>query len=347
MNTYAELRSADFAFGGNCEPPAQLAGAFVDGPPNGKRQLVTAEPLFRAYHELDDVDTEREAFNTVYQYPPVEYTAHVRAIGSPRGYAGRAACVRLVWDIDRANDLDAALADARKLVTYLRGWYGSHAERGTGAYFSGAKGFHVTLVALPGFHPFAHVPAVARLLALTLARAAGVAVDSAVYDHQRLFRLPNTPHPRTGLYKRFLDHDELFALDAARVRELARHPAGFAVPSVNEDCEKLAHDWIAAEEGVLKRDAEFPSGTARRDPAAFPAVSKFVRDFIGFGDFQEPGRAVTLFRAAAVLAEQGTPPHVVRGLLEEPALKMGLDAHETEKQLVAGINHGARKGAAR
>lgn len=255
--------------------------------------------------------------------------------------------MRLVWDIDRAHDLNAALADARKLVTFLRDWYGPHAERGTGTYFSGSKGFHVTLVALPGYHPFAHVPRVARLLALTLAQHAGVAVDPAVYDHQRLFRLPNTPHPRTGLYKRFLDYDELFGLGAAHVRELARHPAGFAVPSVNEDCEKLACDWIDAEERVLNGSDEFPHGTARRDPAACPTVPKFVRDFIGFGDFQDPGRAVTLFRAAAALAEQGTPPHVVRGLLEEPALKMGLDAHETEKQLAAGIGHGARKGAAR
>jgi hypothetical protein len=346
VSTYAELRSADFQFGANCEPPAQLAGAFVDGPPNGTRHLVTAEPLFRAYHECDEVNTERESYGTVYQYPLAEYAAHVRAAGSPRGYAGRAACVRLVWDIDRANDLDAALADARKLVTYLRGWYGSHAERGTGAYFSGAKGFHVTLVALPGYHPFAHVPRVARLLALTLARQAGVAVDPAVYDHQRLFRLPNSRHPRTGLYKRFLDHDELFALDAARVRELARHPAGFSVPSVNEDCEQFARDWIEAEERVLKGRAALASDVSRRDSAACPVVPKFVRDFIGFGDFQDPGRAVTLFRAAAALTEQGTPAHVVRGLLEEPALKMGLDAYETEKQLVAGIIHGTRKGAA-
>ena len=65
---------------------------------------------------------------------------------------------------------------------------------------------------------------------------------------------------------------------------------------------------------------------------------------LGFGDHQDPGRAVTLFRCAAALAEAGTPPAVVRGLLEEPALKTGLDPAEVEKQLAAGIEHGKRKG---
>jgi hypothetical protein len=76
-------------------------------------------------------------------------------------------------------------------------------------------------------------------------------------------------------------------------------------------------------------------------------VPDFVRRFIGFGDVLDPGRAVTLWRAAAALAEAGTPAAVVRGLLGEPALKSGLDLAEVEKQLAAGIAHGARaKGGA-
>ena len=75
-------------------------------------------------------------------------------------------------------------------------------------------------------------------------------------------------------------------------------------------------------------------------------VPKFVRDFIGFGDIQDPGRAVTLWKCAAVLAEAGTPPPVVFGLLAEPAEKTGLDRAEVEKQIRAGIERGARCGKA-
>lgn len=342
--TYRELRSAEFAFGANCLPPAQLAGGFVEGALSATRRVVSAELLFRAYHELDDIVTEREAFGTVYQYPAAEYRAHVARFGSPKGYTGPAACCRLVWDIDNKTDPPAALADARKLVTFLLDRYAAHAENGLGAYFSGDKGYHITLVAMPGFHALAHVPALVKLLCLTLAQRAGVRVDAAVYDRQRLFRLPNTRHPRTGLYKRFLDLDELFRLSADRVREEARYPAAFGVPSVGGDCEALSDDWCEAEAHATSAK---PSATAdRATPSHCPTVPKFVLDFIGFADVLEPGRAVTLWKCAAVLSEAGTPPAVVRGLLEEPALKTGLDPDEVEKQLRAGIAH-ASKGRGR
>jgi hypothetical protein len=343
--TYAELRSTDFDFGANCVPPADLAGGFVDGAPNALRHVVSAEALIRAYHQLDEVNTDREGYGTVYQYPAAEYRGYVERSGSPKGYAGPAACCRLVWDIDRP-DLNAALVDARKLTTYLLDRYGAHAENGLGTYFSGKKGCHLTLVAMPGFHPLVHVPAVVKLLCLTVARNAGATVDPAIYDRQRLFRLPNTRHAGSGLYKRFLTHDELFQLDAARVRELARHPSGFAVPTVNEDCPVLSDDWVEAEERVLRTAPSVTNDSVRRDtPSCCPVVPKFVRDFIGFGDLQDAGRAVTLFQCAAVLAEAGTPEPVVRGLLEEVALKSGLPAAEVEKQIRDGIAHGRRKGA--
>jgi hypothetical protein len=344
MTTYAELRATDFAYLANCVPPAHLAGGFVGGALNATRHVVGAEALYRAFHECDDVNTEVEAYGTVYQYPAAEYRAHLRRVGSPKGYDGPAACCRLVWDIDRDNDLGAALADARTLVRFLFDRYGAHADAGLGAYFSGAKGFHVTLVALPGFHPLHHVPAVVKLLCLGVAREAGLRVDPSVYDRQRLFRLPNTRHPRTGLHKRLLSFDELFRLDAGRIRELASHPAGFAVPAVKEDCERLAEDWIEAERQAASAAPAVGCRVGRRvSPSPCPVVPDFVRRFIGFEEIQDPGRAVTLFRCAAALAEAGTPPAVVRGLLEEPALKSGLEPGEVAKQLAAGIDRGRRK----
>lgn len=352
--TYAELRTDGFPFGANCTPPADLVGGYLAGALIGARGVVQAERLYAAAHELDERhDPDREAYGTVYQYPHREYVEHFRANrtagrdGSPRGYAGPAACCRLVWDIDRA-DPDAALADTRTLAQFVTVRYG---EDGFGAYFSGGKGYHLSVVAPPGFHPLVHVPDVVKMLCLTVARAAGVAVDPAVYDRQRLFRLPNTRHPRAGLYKRFLAPDELARLGPERVRELARHPAAFPVPAVSELSDNLETDWLAAERRVLAEREAVPRGwvpsAGSATPSPHPVVPLYVREFIGFGSIQDPGRAVTLFRAAAVLSEAGTPPAVVRGLLEEPALKTGLGADEVGRQLAAGIEHGRRKvGAA-
>jgi hypothetical protein len=338
---YAELRTTEFAFGENCIPPADLVGGFVDGSLYAVREVVQAERLFAAFHESDDsIDTEREAFTTVYQYPRREYVEHVRRVGSPKGYDGPAACCRIVWDIDRPDPV-AALVDARTLAQFIINRYG---EDGFGAHFSGHKGYHLSVVAPCGFHPLPHTPALVRLLALTVALAASVAVDPAIYDRQRLFRLPNSRHPKTGLHKRFLTVKELFALDAERIRDLARHPAGYAVPRTDELNANLEADWLECERRVLAgTPAKFGATTRRDAPSSCPVVPHFVRSFIGFGDVADPGRAVTLFRCAAALAEAGTPPAVVVGLLEEPALKCGLDASEVEKQIRDGIEHGARQ----
>ncbi len=236
------------------------------------------------------------------------------------------------------------MADARVLVRSLHDRYGGYAEAGTGAYFSGAKGYHVTLVATPGFRPLPHTPAVIKALALAVAAAAGVAVDAAVYDRQRLFRLPNTRHAGSGLYKQFLTAEELFALEPERVRVLASNPAGYAVPAVIAESDQFVRDWLDAEAEV---SAAAPAGGTpgrRVPPSHAPAVPKYVRDFIGFADVQDPGRAVTLFRCAAALAEAGTPDAVVAGLLEETAVKTGLGPAEVRRQIAAGVAHG-RKGA--
>ncbi len=344
--TYAELRTTEFAFGENCTPPAELVGGFVAGSLHAGRDVVQAERLYVAFHELDErIDPDREAYGTLFAYPRQQYVEHVRRIGSPKGYNGPAACCRLAWDIDRAHDPEAALRDARTLARFVIDRYG---ESGFGAYYSGAKGYHLSLVAPCGFHPLTHTPDLVRLLCLTVAHCARVVVDGAIYDRQRLFRLPNSRHPKTGLYKRYLDPEELFALDAERIRDLARHPAGFTVPRTDEPNANLEQDWLAAEARVLTSSSTgFGSVTARRDaPSSCSVVPKFVTDYVGFGDVADPGRAVTLFRCAAALAEAAAThgvPATIRGLLEETALKSGLDPAEVAKQIAAGIEHGTRQ----
>jgi hypothetical protein len=318
-------------------PPA--VGAHVAGPPDGPRQVVRWDDQYRDHHELAaHVDPDREAYLSLYGYPQAEYVAHFVLAGySPRGYAGPAGCRFLLFDVDRPGNLDAALTDARALVRVLLDRYGPNIDAGIGAYYSGQKGVHITLELLLGVAPAPAVPATCKRLAVALAAAAGVRIDTAVYDHQRVVRLVNSRH-QSGLYKRFLTLEELFALDGKAVVELARHPVAVAVPTAGEFVQALRDDWDEA------AAATPPPRSAAPDAGAHPVVPKFVRDFIGFGDVQDPGRAVTLFRAAAALAQAGTPAAVVRGLLEEPALRGGLEAWEVEKQLRDGTAHGHRPG---
>lgn len=344
---FAEMRKTAFAFGHNCEPPATLVGGFVVGSTNAPREVVEAERLYRAAHELelpDGFTLDMEAYQTAFQYPQAEYTAHVARHGTPKGYTGPAACGRIPWDIDRRDDLPAALDDLRTLVNYLRDRYGRHADNGLSVAFSGGKGFHVELLNPHGFIPLPHLPAVVKTLALAVARDAGVNVDQSIYHHQALFRLPNSKHAKTERYKRLLDLDDLDRLTVPIILDLAKHPAGFRVPIHFDGCELLADDLEAAERVVLKGGYQVKG--QRPPPPGSPVVPKFVHDFIGFGDIQEPGREVTLFRAAAAALTEGFRLHgsegVIRGLLEEVALKSGLDPAEVNKAIRDGMAHGAK-----
>jgi len=273
--------------------------------------------------------------------PRCEYVTHVRRVGSPRGYTGPAACPWLWFDVDRA-DLDAARRDTLTLTRFLLRRYPKlDCDDGLGVWFSGGKGFHVGIECWPGNDPDPLVPATAKRLALALANAAGVQIDPAIYDHQRIFRLPNSRHAWSGLYKVPLTLAEL-ELPVERLRDLAAHPRGCALPEVGDVNAELETDWAGAMSAV-KRSGTVGVAGRRVPPADAPVVPKYVRDFIGFGDVQDPGRAVTLWRCAAALSEAGTPPAVVWGLLEEPALKTGLPPDEVRKQIRAGIAQGARQ----
>jgi hypothetical protein len=331
------------------DAPAAV-GAYVLGPPDSPRGVVRWLDQLRDYHELaDDVDPDREAYLTVFQYPRADYCQHfVRAGFSARGYAGPAGCPYLVFDIDRKGDLAAALAGAKTLARALLARYGPEIDDSLAAYLSGAKGFHFLMPLPSALTPTPAVPATCRRLALAIAERAGVTIDAACYDHQRIFRLPNSRHPRTGLYKRYLDLRELFLLNVPMITDLARHPAAFPLPGSGVCSPQLEKDWVAASAAPARAPA-----AARPTPPsgpAFPVVPKFVRDFVGFADIQDPGRALTLFRCAAALAEAFElhgPDGVIRGLLAEVALKTGLERREVEKQIRDGIARGRRKGGSR
>jgi hypothetical protein len=315
-------------------------GAFVCGPTNNPRLVVDWRGQYRAAHELDETfDSSAEQYLSAYYYPRREFCRYVVTNNySVRSYSGPAGCPFLTFDIDRADNLDAALHDTRSLLQFLDRRFGPKLEDGIGVYYSGRKGFHIAGELLPAFSPSVAIPGICRRLAEQLATAAGIVIDTSIYDRTQLLRLPNSRHPATGLFKRFLTRDELFHLDADRIRELARHPAGYPMPSCGEQVQELDDAFASAAKAESSGRVDSPSSPLH------PVLPKYVRDFIGFADVQEPGRAVTLFRCAAALSEAGTPPAVVFGLLEEVALKTGLEAWEVEKQIRDGIRRGTRAG---
>ena len=235
------------------------------------------------------------------------------------------------------------MSDARRLASAILHRYSAALDDDDLLiFFSGAKGFHFGLPTFWGPAPSVTFHKAARRFAEALATAAGVSIDTSVYDKVRLFRAPNSRHPKTGLYKRRLSFDELMHLSADRIRQLAAAPEPFGLPIVIAADPQADADWQATLKAV-EREAE---AKAQRRAAVAEGASllnratlDFIRDGADHGD-----RHRLLFSAAANLAEFACPPALAHALLTEAALDSGLTPADVRRQIECGLNHGG-KGA--
>ena len=266
------------------------------------------------------------------------YSANRKSVA---GYAGPCSCRWLVFDIDREN-LAEALADARRLVSEIHDRY-PELEGYVLIFFSGSKGFHVLLELAHNPPPAVGFHRVARTLAEALAGRAGAKIDTAIYDANHIIRLPNTRHPKTGLFKRRIDADALFSLSMSGILDLAKHPSGEEMPSVRGAVPQLEIDWHDAERETV-RTAEARALVRCDFGTAESRAPRYLLELLRFG-VDEGERHQTVFRCAAWLTEQGAPPSLVFALLTEPGRDVGLAPKDAERQILCGIEHVRRPAA--
>ena len=315
---------------------AYNVGAFVRGAPTSPRQLVRHADLMTAYADGAQADKgdDREAYLSHFAFGPEMQSHHSANRQSVAGFAGPCWCRYIVLDIDRADLVDA-LTDARRLVTAIHERY-PELEGNVPIFFSGGKGFHVLLELAHTPPPTVGFHHVARKLAEALTNRAGAKIDTAIYDANHIIRLPNTRHPRTGLFKRRIDSEALFALAMPGILDLAKQPSGDGIPSVRGAVPQLVIDWKeAAEESVRASEARV---VVRRDfGTAEPRAPRYFLELLRFG--VDPGeRHRTLFRCSAWLTEQGAPPSLVVALLTEPGHDVGLSPKDVQRQIQCGID---------
>lgn len=120
------------------------------------------------------------------------------------GYRGEMFADYLVFDIDYEKDVAVAHSWARELVQYLNAEYGVGFES-QAYFFSGKKGFHVLAPEklFGGFEPSSELPMILKMMAMRLCDPKKL--DSSIYETNRLFRVANTYHEMSGLYKVQLD----------------------------------------------------------------------------------------------------------------------------------------------
>lgn len=312
-------------------------GFWIRGPVYQRRQLVEHAAAFRAYCELDvRIDPSGESYLSAFSFGP-EFCDHLDRTGSTRAYAGVTGAAFVWWDIDRADDLERALSDARRLAAMVLDRVRSLDESDLLVFYSGSKGFHIGMPTFWDPEPTTAFHRAARRFAERFADEARVAIDRGIYDVVRPFRCPNNRHPKTGLFKRRLDYDALMTLSLDGIKRLAAIPEPFDLTTPRPSADDIAtmrRLWSDAVGLPVENRSE---GADARPPTADRlnrATLDFIRDGATVGD-----RHRILFSAAANLAEFGATYELVYALLADAALDSGLAPNEVRRQIECGLAH--------
>jgi hypothetical protein len=307
------------------------------GATSKRRRLVDAAAAFAAYACCDPrAEVNCEGYLSVFGFGN-DFKALLQSTGSVRGFTGACWSPFIWFDIDRADEPEQALNDARGLASLILERYRALDDDALLIFFSGSKGYHIGLPTYwaPSPSPTFHLTA--RRLAEGLAAAAGAVIDSGVYDRVRCFRAPNSRHPRTGLHKRSLTLDELLHLSSQGIRNLAEQPLPFELQPVDVELPQARDDWNTCAREV-EREAEakeqWRNGVISRMATLNRQTLDFIREGAGQGD-----RHRLLFSAAANLAEFGCPTALAHALLTDSALDSGLPPREVHRQIECGLGH--------
>jgi hypothetical protein len=313
-------------------------GFRVVGGPLEKRWPIIWANAFTAHLQADDrCKLDQESYLSAFTFAD-DFKAHMVAEGSPKKFNGSCWTSWLPIDLDSDN-LDAALADARRLTLFLIERYRALPEDGLIVCFSGRKGFSTYLPT--GLFDAKPGPIFNRA-ALTLCRGLAVqahvtCLDVGIYDKQRLFRSPNSKHAKSGLHKIPLALDELQGLNLDGILRLAKEPRPWDLPSPVALDALAARDWQDAL-ALATQEAEGKACRKVETQAHGPTINRQTLDFIRHGA-DTGDRHRLLFSAAANLGEFSCPPSLAVALLQEAALDSGLSPSEARRQIDCGLQH--------
>lgn len=130
----------------------------------------------------------------------------------------------LYFDFDSEDDFNKAREDALKTISYLKIAYFLDVEC-IHIFFSGNKGIHLTVPAeIIGIEPNKELNCIYKLIASKIKNTTKHnTLDLVIYDNKRMFRIINSIHEVTHLYKIPLTYNELKNLSHDDIKALAEN----------------------------------------------------------------------------------------------------------------------------
>lgn len=194
----------------------------------------------------------------------------------------------LYFDLD-SEDLELVRAETSELLNYLlTSLVPSNAIR---IYYTGKKGFCIECEALTlGIAPSEDLPDLFRFIANQInSELKLTTLDFSVYDSRRMWRIPNTKHQSTGLYKAEINRSMLNCF-LTTIQMCARDPSGIMDNSNKvQEFDIKANEWyrnfiykreekktISLEERINKFNRRGSNTIVSSDHLEFDPVSLFT-----------------------------------------------------------------------
>lgn len=200
---YPEYRWVDVAYGGV----------------NKRNNVVTLDKI----QQPEDIP---DCYRTVYRYPDMfkEYYDNNKTVG---GYNGPVYADFIPIDIDAEDDIGKAHELAKKALNTIM--YSHDVDLGElWIYFSGCKGFHILIpAAMVGYEPSVDLPDRFKIFVSKL--LPDTEIDLTIYDKLRLFRLSNTKHSKSKLYKIPLEAREVLYENMEWILQTAKEPRELSI----------------------------------------------------------------------------------------------------------------------
>jgi len=196
----------------------------------------------------------------------------------------------LLLDFDHAEKPDRARREAVAAVKHLKDRF-NIPEVCIRICFSGGKGFHVIINRrVFNISPSKDLPLILKSMAKELQKDLKVStLDLAVFDRRRLWRLENTRHQKSGLFKVPLTLQELESLNFDQIKALATAPRHLPSPdSTKFKVIPEARRWYLShvrrvEEWLKKRLEDFKAEAVAELGNPPPCVQRLMQEGVNEG----------------------------------------------------------------
>jgi len=274
--------------------------------------------LVREDEVADLIEPTSPYYQSLYYYPEDVLAYFKKNKSSIKGYKGKVSTPYIVFDID-SKDLEVSKQNTIILIDWLKeqGLYNEFAAK---IAFSGSKGFHLTLNTAYEFSP-KELKSLCMYISnqVPFKMEAGFQrVDPTIYNTNRQFRIVNTVHQKSKLFKIEMVESELRNCTMDQIKEAAKEPQK-AYPFEDKIDDKPIRAILLELKESIKETYDKPKANVISTFMGANLKRKKCIDIIQEGEMKDGESNSGLLRLASHYRRQGYTQEQCREKLVEAA----------------------------